>query len=428
MKGRMQGVFLSAAVSMLVAGTASAQTVGSADIIDGSIQAIDIAPETITTGRILNGTIQAIDIAPESITTGRILNRTIKAIDIATESITTAEIKNGTIDAIDLAPETITTGRIKNETIQAIDIAPESITTGRILNRTIKAIDIATESITTGEIKNGSIAGVDLANGAVTAAKLGLARTTYIQDSGNAAANCAALLDALDGLTGPAAVVLGPGTFDCGGEAVELTANVSLIGSGQNLTVVTGSKASHVIGLAGDGAAVESLTVVNNAALAGSNPRGITIGSDGGATTNWRLISVTARALNGTVLSAGIATASIDCDGGRMLEVTAEASGGTSFNFGVNLSCSAGTVAATDLRASASDTEARALVKDGNSTLTVQGSAFSAATSAERNVGTLRVIASELDGAVSGAVICVGAFDENGAALANGQNGIGGCI
>jgi hypothetical protein len=144
---------------------AAAQSIGSAEIIDGSIQAIDIAPETITTGRIKNETIQAIDLAPESITTGRILNRTIKAIDIATESITTAEIKNGTIDAIDLAAETITTGRIKNETIQAIDIAPESITTGRILNRTIKAIDIATESITTGEIKNGTVAGVDLAPG-----------------------------------------------------------------------------------------------------------------------------------------------------------------------------------------------------------------------------------------------------------------------
>jgi hypothetical protein len=128
----MQGVLAGAAFFALAAATASAQTIGSADIIDGSIQAIDIAPETITTGRILNGTIQAID----------------------------------------LAPETITTGRIKNETIQAIDIAPESITTGRILNRTIKAIDIATESITTGEIKNGTIDGVDMADGTITTAKI----------------------------------------------------------------------------------------------------------------------------------------------------------------------------------------------------------------------------------------------------------------
>jgi hypothetical protein len=96
----------------------------------------------------------------------------LTALPAAGQTIGSADIIDGSIQAIDIAPETITTGRIKNETIQAIDLAPESITTGRILNRTIKAIDIATESITTGEIKNGSIAGVDLADGTVTAAKL----------------------------------------------------------------------------------------------------------------------------------------------------------------------------------------------------------------------------------------------------------------
>jgi hypothetical protein len=127
---RLAGILL---LGGLLAGSpAAGQTIGSADIIDGSIQAIDIAPETITTGRILNETIQAIDLAPES----------------------------------------ITSGRIKNETIQAIDLAPESITSGRIKNETIQAIDLAPESITTGEIKNGTIAGVDLANGVLTQGKL----------------------------------------------------------------------------------------------------------------------------------------------------------------------------------------------------------------------------------------------------------------
>jgi hypothetical protein len=426
MKKRMQGVLWGAALSVLVATTASAQTIGSADIIDGSIQAIDIAPETITTGRIKNETIQAIDIAPESITTGRILNRTIKAIDIATESITTAEIKNESIHAIDLAPETITTGRIKNETIQAIDIAPESITTGRILNRTIKAIDIATESITTAEIKNGTIAGVDMADGAVTAAKLGLARTTYIEDSGNDTANCTALLAALDGLAGPAVVVLGPGTFACGTSPVVLPAGVSLVGSGENVTTVSGNvpTVSGFVRLADD-TALKDLTVSNDA-MGGFVSYAIIIGVDSVNVRRWRLSNVTASALNSTDFDLAIIAFNGDCDGGVMHNVTAIASGGgDSDSYGIDIQCSLGSVVGTNIKASGGSA---GLIKMGASSLTVKNSALIGSQAVNRTGGTLRVISSELDGTVAGTVICIGDYDETGAALADGTNGSGGCV
>jgi hypothetical protein len=126
---------LGAAVAVLTALPAAGQTIGSADIIDGSIQAIDIAPETITTGRIKNETIQAIDLAPESITTGRILNRTIKAIDIATESITTGEIKNGTIAGVDMADGTITAAKLASDVVPPSYVikANDGTVMGRVL-------------------------------------------------------------------------------------------------------------------------------------------------------------------------------------------------------------------------------------------------------------------------------------------------------
>jgi hypothetical protein len=426
MTKRMQGVLLSAALSALMAAPAAAQTIGSADIIDGSIQAIDIAPETITTGRIKNETIQAIDIAPESITTGRILNRTIKAIDIATESITTAEIKNESIHAIDLAPETITTGRIKNETIQAIDLAPESITTGRILNRTIKAIDIATESITTGEIKNGSIAGVDLANGAVTAAKLGLARTHFIEDSGADAANCQTLRDTLDGLVGPAAVLLGPGTYDCGANSVTIPSGVSLIGSGRNLTTITGNVASFdgLVRLAGDDIALAQLTVVNDGAGTSSAGIAISIGAGLPTSRNWRLRDVTAVAMNQTFISNAISAEAADCDGGLMSDVAAHAATAVTSAIAVDIFCNAGSIAATNLTATSVGADTNALQKAGlNTTLTVRDSALSAPRAASQSGGVLRLISSEIDGVlIGGSIKCVGNYDENGTALNNSCN------
>jgi hypothetical protein len=187
---RLAGVLLFVALAAPCIG--AAQTVDSADIVDGSIQAIDIAPETITSGRIKNETIQAIDIAPETITTGR--------------------IKNGTIQAIDIAPETITTGRIKNGTIQGIDIAPETIGGGRLIDRSI-----------IGE-------------------KLKFANTIFVDALKTPTENCAALRDALNSHSNTT-VQLGRGTYDCGTNRVRVTANNVVVGAGRRQTIITGNGA-----------------------------------------------------------------------------------------------------------------------------------------------------------------------------------------
>ena len=79
--------------------------------------------------------------------------------------------------------------------------------------------------------------------------------------------------------------------------------------------------------------------------------------------------------------------------------------------------------------ATASDGLARGLLMAGPSTLTVRDSSFLGSTSSVgQSSGTLKVISSELDGAVQGILICVGDYDGSGTALANGTFGSGGCV
>ena len=74
----------------------------------------------------------------------------------------------------------------------------------------------------------------------------------------------------------------------------------------------------------------------------------------------------------------------------------------------------------------ASDGNAFGLLKDLASSLTVRNSSFTGATNSVSRVGgTLKVISSELDGPLFGAVICVGDYDGAGVALANGTFGTG---
>ena len=111
-----------------------------------------------------------------------------------------------------------------------------------------------------------------------------------------------------------------------------------------------------------------------------------------------------------------------------MTNVTATASGTGSENFGFALDCSAGSVTASNLTATASGgTKSFGLrIGSGSSTLTVRNSSFTGATnSVLQQLGTLKVISSELDGPVDGDVICVGDYDGAGTALDNGTFGTG---
>ena len=110
-----------------------------------------------------------------------------------------------------------------------------------------------------------------------------------------------------------------------------------------------------------------------------------------------------------------------------MTNVTATASGAGSENFGFALDCSAGSVTASNLTATASGgTKSFGLrIGSGSSTLTVRNSSFTGATnSVLQQSGALKVISSELDGPVGGTVICVGDYDETGLALRNGTSDV----
>ena len=156
----------------------------------------------------------------------------------------------------------------------------------------------------------------------------------------------------------------------------------------------------------------------------------VTIGVNLVETRNWVLDHVMAKGLNASNGALGIFAPSPNCDGGEMTDVTATASG-SPVNTGIEMHCGVGSVTASNLAATANDgILATGLVLTNVVSVTARNSSFAGATrSVHRGSGTLKVISSELDGDVVGAVICVGDYDETGAALEDGTFGVGnGCL
>jgi hypothetical protein len=70
----------------------AANTVGSADIIDGQVKTVDLGNDAVTSAKIKNGEVKTDDIAPSAIGSLRIKDNDVKAQDLAADSVGASEM------------------------------------------------------------------------------------------------------------------------------------------------------------------------------------------------------------------------------------------------------------------------------------------------------------------------------------------------
>jgi Chaperone of endosialidase len=124
-------------------------SIASAQIIDGTIVAGDIADNTITSAKLLDNTLQTGKIADGAITSLKIADGTIQTADIADGAITSAKIAELTISVNDIAPGSINSAKIADGTIEAVDLSTT-------LNATING-KLAKTGTTSGDIMTGDL-------------------------------------------------------------------------------------------------------------------------------------------------------------------------------------------------------------------------------------------------------------------------------
>ena len=221
----------------------------------------------------------------------------VGATDLAPNAVNNSKIGNGAVNAAKLATNAVTVAKIANNSITTPKLTTASVTRPKIAPNAINANKIANAAVTAAKIAPDAVNQTKIADGAVGAAQLGIQNTTYIEDSGDAVANCTELMSVLGSATAPDVVVLGPGTFDCGvsgsSEILDVPAGVSLIGSGRYATTLTADVFREFVNV-GAGSVLKSLTVVNTGATQ-AEPRAVRLGGAGSL-----IDDVRAEALAGT--------------------------------------------------------------------------------------------------------------------------------
>ena len=171
-----------------------AGTIGTAQLADGSVTNVKLAPDAVTTDKILDGTIQTADLADESVTTAKLKTGHVTLIKMApdsvdsarvvNESLTGSDIQDGTISGSDILNSSITGTDIALNTITGANIQDASIFTNDIADGSITNVKLANDAVTSNKIQDGTITGADIADGTVTGTDITVnsLTSTNIQD------------------------------------------------------------------------------------------------------------------------------------------------------------------------------------------------------------------------------------------------------
>lgn len=149
--------------------TIGSDVVTSDNIVDRTIQALDIQTATITATEIGANTIRADNILADTLTANEIAADAITTSELAANSVTSAKIVANTITASDIQAATITTTEIAANTITASDIAAGTITSTEIASATITGSNVAAATITGSNVAAATINTTNLVSTAIDA-------------------------------------------------------------------------------------------------------------------------------------------------------------------------------------------------------------------------------------------------------------------
>jgi hypothetical protein len=144
----------------------AANTIGSDDVIDGSLQSRDIK----------NGKVKNVDIGRNQVTTSKIKAGNVRTSDIKAGNVFTTDIAGGAVNSAKVSNESLTSADLATDSVNATEIADNSITSAKVTNNTLTTADIAGAdvngggiSVPTGYVPNGRCRQLDASVGGAKA-------------------------------------------------------------------------------------------------------------------------------------------------------------------------------------------------------------------------------------------------------------------
>ncbi len=184
-------LFLALAGSALAAKTAS---IGSRQIVNGSIRTVDLRDNAVNSRKIADATISADDLGTDSINSDEIAKDAVNSDEIAENAVTSSEVAPDSLTAGDLAPNSVGSSEVADQSLTADDLGPNSVGSSELQAGSVRASELGTiiqVSNSTGIAANSSggvsvqcPAGTTVISGGAQPANFGVEMTSSLR-SGN---------------------------------------------------------------------------------------------------------------------------------------------------------------------------------------------------------------------------------------------------
>jgi hypothetical protein len=143
-----------------------------ANIVDGSLTYLDIAPGSIGSGRIADESLTAVDLAPDSVASSEIDDDGVTADDLAPNSVGFIQIESDAVGASEIRDNAIDGSEVKDDSLTHADLAPNSVWSSEIGDGEVRSADIRPGAVTHMHIGANAVDSARIANGTVTVADL----------------------------------------------------------------------------------------------------------------------------------------------------------------------------------------------------------------------------------------------------------------
>jgi hypothetical protein len=163
---RAQWIGVLALLIALGTGSAyAANTVFSADIVDGEVKTADLANNAVRTTKIVNGQVANADLDADAVDGSKIFDASVGADDLGFDSVASGEIATDAVNGSEVSVGAIDSDEISDNSLVASDLATGSVGPAEIADGAVTNAELGSSSVDSAKIANNSVTAFDIAGG-----------------------------------------------------------------------------------------------------------------------------------------------------------------------------------------------------------------------------------------------------------------------
>jgi hypothetical protein len=168
------------ALFMVLSGTAyAANTVFSADIVDGEVKSVDVADNGLTSVDVATNSLTGADVTDNSLSGTEVTDNSLSGTDVTNNSLTGTDVTDNSLTGTDVTNNSLTGADVTNNSLSGADVTDNSLAGADVTNNSLTGADIAESTLSVRDMgcQSGKVLGFARVKGTADIP------TTYVDES-----------------------------------------------------------------------------------------------------------------------------------------------------------------------------------------------------------------------------------------------------